>query len=408
MNPAVTTKWGRVCALLQLLLSASGLAAVTVGIPTALAVSAGMPWPAPVTSLGDLVSRLAQPVSDPFVIQLLALAGWVCWAAFMVCLLREAAWATRQLPILLGDVTLLRTRLRTLPAHRAAAGFLVATLLLALAAMWRPVAAHAASGMGTTTPVAFMAAPTAGIAAAAVPQRAEEPATVAYAVQPGDTLWGIARDHLGDPLRWPVIYQLNRDRNQPDGQRLRDPNLLLPGWTLHLPTHAEAGTAPTQRPQPRPATPTPHHEVVAPPHQHLATPLHKLLPQQREQAAAPRGNPHPAIPAPSYQRHQSAADISVGTASTIGITTAAGIATAVSFARAHARRRRQPDLAAATPPPLADAVRAATTAHLAACQERQETAGPRRDRAAAPPGPRQTDTTGHRGLRDARWPRTDR
>ncbi|WP_269859558.1 BTAD domain-containing putative transcriptional regulator [Streptomyces sp. RPT161] len=395
MNRAVTTTWGRVCAFVQLLVSASGLVAVTVGIPYALAVAAGVPWPAPVTSLGDLASRLEQPVSDPFVTRLLALAGWVCWAAFMLCLLREVAWATRQLRALLRDVTLLRARLRTLPAHRAAAGFLVATLLLALAAMWRPVAAHATSDMGTARPVASVAAPTGEPDRAARPQRAEKPATVAYTVRPGDTLWGIARVHLGDPLRWPVIYQLNCNRLQPDGQRLRDPDLILPGWTLHLPSHSATGTAHVQRTQLGPAAPTPHHGAVAPPHQHPASPPHASIPlQHREQAAAPRLNTHSAILAPSYQRQQSAVGISVGTASTIGITTAAGIAAAVSFARAHARRRRQPDLASAAPPPLADAVRAATTAHLAACQERQESAEQEETRPLRHPAPAEPTAPG--------------
>jgi nucleoid-associated protein YgaU len=49
-----------------------------------------------------------------------------------------------------------------------------------------------------------------------------------YIVRQGDTLSAIAARTLGDGTRWPEIHALNRDR-------IRDPNLILPGWELKLP-----------------------------------------------------------------------------------------------------------------------------------------------------------------------------
>lgn len=54
-------------------------------------------------------------------------------------------------------------------------------------------------------------------------------------VERGDTLTGIAGQHLGDPGRYREIFELNRDLEQPDGRRLTDPNLIVPGWHLTLP-----------------------------------------------------------------------------------------------------------------------------------------------------------------------------
>ncbi|WP_421740702.1 LysM peptidoglycan-binding domain-containing protein [Cellulomonas sp.] len=71
-------------------------------------------------------------------------------------------------------------------------------------------------------------------------------------VLPGDTLWQIAAEHLGAGDRYPEIVDLNRDQVQPDGDTLRDPDLIRPGWVLLLPTD---GTV---------ATPT-EEEVSAPP-----------------------------------------------------------------------------------------------------------------------------------------------
>ena len=68
----------------------------------------------------------------------------------------------------------------------------------------------------------------------------------------GDTLSGIADAHLGDPARYGEIFELNRDVEQPDGRRLTDPNLILPGWNLRLP---DVTTQTSVVPSPPPAAP---------------------------------------------------------------------------------------------------------------------------------------------------------
>jgi nucleoid-associated protein YgaU len=78
-------------------------------------------------------------------------------------------------------------------------------------------------------------------------------------VRDGDTLWDIARDHLGNPEHYREIFDLNRGRPQPDGGRLQMPDLIRPGWHLELPPRSSTPTpalspAPV-RPVPRP-TPT--------------------------------------------------------------------------------------------------------------------------------------------------------
>ncbi len=60
-----------------------------------------------------------------------------------------------------------------------------------------------------------------------------EPPTVTVA--PGDSLWKIAGEHLGSPLRWHEIYALNAGRSQAIGGTLTDPNLIWIDWVLELP-----------------------------------------------------------------------------------------------------------------------------------------------------------------------------
>ena len=67
------------------------------------------------------------------------------------------------------------------------------------------------------------------------PEPEPEPQPVTVTVKRGDSLWRLARIHLGAGARWQEIYDLNRGRVQADGRTLRDPNLILIGWILELP-----------------------------------------------------------------------------------------------------------------------------------------------------------------------------
>ena len=72
------------------------------------------------------------------------------------------------------------------------------------------------------------------------------PVAGAVTVAPGDTLIGLARQHLGDADRWREIFELNRDRPQVDGGRLLSPSAIRVGWTLVLPPDASVPAAPVE------------------------------------------------------------------------------------------------------------------------------------------------------------------
>lgn len=56
-------------------------------------------------------------------------------------------------------------------------------------------------------------------------------------VQRGDTLSEIAEEELGDAAKYPEIFEASKDTVQPGGRHLSDPDLILPGWELSIPTH---------------------------------------------------------------------------------------------------------------------------------------------------------------------------
>jgi nucleoid-associated protein YgaU len=57
-----------------------------------------------------------------------------------------------------------------------------------------------------------------------------------HVVQPGDTLWAIARTHLGDPRKWPKIFAVNR-------HIIRNPWLIFPGQRIVLPLRVASGVS---------------------------------------------------------------------------------------------------------------------------------------------------------------------
>ncbi len=76
-----------------------------------------------------------------------------------------------------------------------------------------------------------------------VPHEATEPVPDSragvYVVQPADTLSEIAEAELGDPLRYPELFEASRATVQPDGARLTDPDLIRPGWRITIPGQAK-------------------------------------------------------------------------------------------------------------------------------------------------------------------------
>jgi LysM repeat protein len=68
------------------------------------------------------------------------------------------------------------------------------------------------------------------VAVAETPRSTENaPKKKVYVVVKGDTLWNIAKKHLGKGERYVEIYQLNRDK-------IVNPNLIYPGQILKMPT----------------------------------------------------------------------------------------------------------------------------------------------------------------------------
>ncbi|MBL4917539.1 LysM peptidoglycan-binding domain-containing protein [Tabrizicola sp. DMG-N-6] len=70
---------------------------------------------------------------------------------------------------------------------------------------------------------------------AAVPATSPAPpaaaAPVSVTVQPGFTLWAIARDQLGEGVLYVQVFEANRDR-------IRDPDLIYPGQVFAIPERA--------------------------------------------------------------------------------------------------------------------------------------------------------------------------
>ncbi|WP_420451771.1 LysM peptidoglycan-binding domain-containing protein [Ilumatobacter sp.] len=136
-------------------------------------------------------------------------------------------------------------------------------------------------------------------------------------VQRGDSLSRLADQHLGDPDRWPEIWELNANRTMTDGRTFDDPDLILPGWQLTLsqptpdveppaapaseapddpPTSRET-PAPAESPEPDDATPSPTPVVPRSSAEPTGTPV-VAEPSINGQVPAPT-SPPTTLPPPS-------------------------------------------------------------------------------------------------------------
>ncbi len=123
------------------------------------------------------------------------------------------------------------------------------------------------------------------------PDREPVPDTATYTVRSGDTLSDIAEQRLGDPTAYTRIFQLNEGEPQPGGGRFTDPDIIVPGQRLTLPTPPE--TQPGGADNTTPPGTGPHHTVESPP-----TPARPAPPSQAPAPPAPASPPRPA-PSPT-------------------------------------------------------------------------------------------------------------
>ncbi|MFE9608330.1 BTAD domain-containing putative transcriptional regulator [Streptomyces sp. NPDC006012] len=240
------------------------LLVLVVGVPGALAVTVGWPLPHGAPSL----QWLQQEITVQTFLHVLTVIVWLAWAQFTACVLVEAKAA-------LSGVGLAGRVPGAGPSQLLARQLVAALLLIgATAASLTPglsqlghsmegnqkgtvAAAQQTPGLfaqqqeqasGTAAALAEQAAQAAqtGVHADGGGAVAKDAGTKYYRIQPPegrhhDSLWEIAQRHLGDGRRYKEIYELNKDRAQPDGSRLSEASLIRPGWIMEMPADARGG-----------------------------------------------------------------------------------------------------------------------------------------------------------------------
>ncbi|WPR51582.1 hypothetical protein SJI45_11555, partial [Streptomyces sp. S399] len=236
------------------------LAVLVIGVPLALASVIGWPLPTEAPSL----DMLQQEITVDTFVDVLAVVVWFAWAQFTACVLVEVKAA-------LSGVGLPSRVPGAGPSQVLARQLVAAVLLLgATAASFSPGLSQLGQQLeGHQQPAAAAAQQTPGLfgqdraaadsAASAVAEQAGAQAEQAaakhgaakgdtkyYRIQPPegrhhDSLWEISERHLGDGRRYHEIYQLNKDRVQPDGSRLSEASLIRPGWIMEMPADATGG-----------------------------------------------------------------------------------------------------------------------------------------------------------------------
>ncbi|MGH9153147.1 MAG: hypothetical protein ACRD03_12275 [Acidimicrobiales bacterium] len=322
-------------------------------MPALLVRAVGWPLPSRLPTLDQLRDTLGgSTVDDGTIIKALAVVCWVAWMQVVASAFVEAsAWVrgTVSRPVPLGGLVQPTVRRLVVSVAIVLAGFRSAAPAPPPPATVAPVSAAL---IKSSSQVDF--ADAAPILESA-PQVAARPAGT-VTVGDKDSLWRLAKRHLGDPMRWRELWELNRDRTFPDGRTFWNSNLIQPGWTLTCPPDAvgldpvpeEAPAAGTTA-APLPATPEPPAQPEVTP----SVPGQPLPP-----AATMPPAPHTAVPAaedrvagaesrPAASDHS---DHGLPVAVITGSLLAAGFVALLDRLRRIQLRRRLPGRAPATVP----------------------------------------------------------
>jgi nucleoid-associated protein YgaU len=224
------------------------LAAIVAGVPALLAGLHLVPHDVP--SLHQIGHDLKQRDNGQLAVVVIAAATWICWALFTASLIPEILGVARNRPPRLVPGLAVFQRPAGALVSAIAVGFTIAPLIAGVATAARadasPPPLPAASAPYGTPTASTSATPTIDAGHAprdAGPATTEATSTATYRVQHRDTLWKIAEDHLGDPMRYPEIIRLNRSVIGPD-------NEITPGTILRLPADAIGLAAHAATPEP--------------------------------------------------------------------------------------------------------------------------------------------------------------
>ncbi|WP_437044895.1 LysM peptidoglycan-binding domain-containing protein [Streptomyces sp. enrichment culture] len=212
------------------------------GLPLLLAWATPVVWDSSHDDLAHLLDR--QDTGGAFLL-LLVVVGWIGWAQFTFCAVREIA-------------SQLRGRTwhapRGLGASQRVAATLVGGILILLPT--NSALASPAQAAGPSTSAGPVPGPsqteqtveqvqeaadsqprarTVQPGARTVQPGARTVQPGARTVQPGESLWSIAEQDLRDGERWREIAALNEGRTMPDGQVFQSNSFLQPGWQLRMP-----------------------------------------------------------------------------------------------------------------------------------------------------------------------------
>ncbi len=186
-------------------------------------------------------SAFTQQLDLAAILKVLAVVIWLAWLQLLWCVAAEIKAAVRNAGMpsrvpLAGGTQAMVHRLVT-----AVLLLLTATAAITPALLHSGPAGPARPAVAITQQVQTVSqhATDHGREAAVGRHRSEK----IYVVTPPvgryhESLWEIAHNHLGNGRRYGEIFELNKDRVQPDGSKLTIASLIRPGWVLHMPHDA--------------------------------------------------------------------------------------------------------------------------------------------------------------------------
>ena len=339
------------------------LLGLVVGIPAVLIAVAGVPFGHGLPSWTALADRFRGPDNGQLLQDILLCLAWAGWATFTLLATAETVALARHTvaPTLAGLAGLQPAVGRLVAAAALLLPASGAALHLGAGAVQPPSALTAPLRPAATTTLPITVAVTAGTAAAspittpAIMTSTVLPVYVVGTDRTGerDTLWSIAARHLGNPLRWKEIAQLNYGERQGDGGVFTDPALIRNGWKLRLPADATGlprrdHETPSEHHSPAFSTTHPHAKPRAEPPL-TPVPVPVVAPPDPTPVAtrtAPSATPPPDaspsdVSAPPSRRSPGAA-IPLGPGSEISGALAAALLLAFSLRRLRRRQHYQP------------------------------------------------------------------